>query len=456
MDRKQQSDEIDLLSLTRDILKHWWLVLIFAVSFSLLANVAITATYDSEYTTDTILVVSSTDLNSTVEKNLSSTQKLAACFAEVLDSSVLRAKVAEDLGVSKVNATTTAEQITETNMVEMKVTAATQVEAFQVTQSILDNYSQITDYILDDVIIEVLQEPALPTTPSNQPNMAKIMAIGFLAGAAVMIVYLAVRSIMRDTVKNEKEASEKLDARLLGTIYHEKKNGGFFHRAKKQKQDAMIIDNPLRSFQFVESNKIMATRISSRLDREGKKVLMVTSVLENEGKSTVAANLALALAMENKRVLLIDLDLRKPAQYKILSLSANDRIDLARVFKEGKFPLKVGVPYKQTSLTVIAGSAAVVNTDSLLSNPKLEALVNAWKEKADYIVLDTSPLALASDTEDLVRLTDGAVLVVRADYVLAGAVNDAIDRLESAGGEVLGCIFSDAPKQGNSTGHYSS
>jgi capsular exopolysaccharide synthesis family protein len=440
-----QNKEIDLLSLLRDVLKNWWLVLVVASAFALLANVWVTKNYVPMYTTETILVVSSTDLNSTVERNLSSTKNLAACFTEVLNSSVLRAKIAEDLG-GYVGASTQVEQITETNMVELKVTSSSQLQAFRVTNSMLANYSQITDYVLDDVIIEVLQAPTIPTSPSNEPNMAESMAKGFALGAVLVMAYLAVCSMLHDTVKNESQAAEKLDARFLGAVYYEKKKGSGFGR-KGKKTDAMLLDNPLRSFRFAESNKMLAARVSSQMDREGKKVLMVTSVLENEGKSTVAANLALALAKENKRVLLVDLDLRKPAQYKILSLTANERFDLAKAIQEGVAPADMAVSYRQTRLSVIAGGVVTANTDALLSDPRLKELLDYWKNYMDYIVLDTAPLAQTAETEEMVQLADAAVLVVREDFVLAAAVNDAIDRLETAGGTVLGCVLNDAAKR---------
>ena len=81
----------------------------------------------------------------------------------------------------------------------------------------------------------------------------------------------------------------------------------------------MLITNPARSFLYVESLKRIASRVRGRLDRKGGKVLLVTSVAENEGKSTVAVNIALALAQKRERVVLIDGDLRRPSLYKLLS-----------------------------------------------------------------------------------------------------------------------------------------
>ena len=80
----------------------------------------------------------------------------------------------------------------------------------------------------------------------------------------------------------------------------------------------VLLTNPGTSFQYVEDMKKLARKVSSKMKEKNAKTLLVASVEENEGKSTVAANLALALAEESEKVLLIDADLRKPSQYKIL------------------------------------------------------------------------------------------------------------------------------------------
>ena len=93
----------------------------------------------------------------------------------------------------------------------------------------------------------------------------------------------------------------------------------------------MLITNPARSFLYVESLKRIASRVRGRLDRKGGKVLLVTSVAENEGKSTLAANLALALAEEQNRVLLLDCDFRQPALHKIFEIPEKDGKDFGKV-----------------------------------------------------------------------------------------------------------------------------
>ena len=113
----------------------------------------------------------------------------------------------------------------------------------------------------------------------------------------------------------ENEVRKKLDCNYLGEVPHEKKNKTLKAVVSRRKS-SILMTNPLASFQFVESIRKLRRRVEQYMN--GGKVLMVTSLLENEGKSTVAVNLALALAEKHDRVLLIDSDTRKPACHVIL------------------------------------------------------------------------------------------------------------------------------------------
>lgn len=200
--------------------------------------------------------------------------------------------------------------VPESNLMELSVTADSPEMAFRILKSVLNNYTSISDYIIPNVVLETLQQPQVSGVPSNQIPTKKYAATAFLAAALAMAALIGLFSFLRDTVKNEAEFTRKIDADLLGVVYHE----------KKKKNSSMLITNPARSFLYVESLKRIASRVRGRLDRKGGKVLLVTSVAENEGKSTLAANLALALAEEQNRVLLLDCDFRQPALHKIFEI----------------------------------------------------------------------------------------------------------------------------------------
>lgn len=179
------------------------------------------------------------------------------------------------------------------------------------------------------------------------------------------------------------------------------------------------------------------------MDKKKAKVLLVTSVTENEGKSTVAANLALSLAQENKRVLLIDCDFRKPAQYKIFDVAKNEAANLPEVLKNHSGLTNLIKKNKDSGLYMIFNSKASDSMEGLIENGTLKNILDFCRQKMDYIIMDTSPLSLVADTEELAELADASVLVVRQDMVLAKDINDAVDILNQTKGRVIGCVFND-------------
>ena len=404
--------QIDLISMLKDIGREWMTILLLAIAAALFADIWICATYQPEYRTSTTFVVTAKGMNNNIYQNLNSTKELASQFTEILGSNVLKKKVAQDLGMNNLNVETSVDLVPETNLITLSVKAGTAAESYRVLQSVMENYNTVSDYAIKNVIIETIQQPSVAMAPINPLDEKRTVMKVFAVAAGCLIALLAGISYIRDTIKNPGEVSTKLDTRLLGTIAYEKKSKALSMKRKKDYL-SMLIQNPLRSFAYVESSKMAASRVRSYMDKEDAKVLLVTSVMENEGKSTVAANLALSLAQGGSRVMLIDCDFRKPAQYKIFNVRDNEETDLGDV------------------------------------------LINHCREKMDYVVIDTSPLALVADTEELAQMTDASVLVVRQDTVLTKDINDAIDILNNTRGKVLGCILNGVTSQNMAgSGHY--
>lgn len=436
-------DRIDVFSIMNDICREWWVILLFALSVSLFTNVAAKKLYKPEYTVQSTFVVTTRGMNTNISQNLSTTQEIAKHFSEILKSNVLQSKVEEDLGMDEFTGTTAVAIQPQTNLMRLSVTADSALEAYQVMCSIMENYSSVSDYVLDNVVMDVIEEPIIPLEPSDPLPVKRLFVFSFLLGGMFFVLLFGVFSYLKDTVKNEKEVSEKVDAKLLGVVYHEKKNK-MLKQTKKGKELSLLISNPLLSFRFVESNKLAASKIRSYMDKRGAKTVLITSVLENEGKSTVAANLALALSQENRRVLLMDCDFRKPAQYKIFETPEEEQVDLPRALKD---PSEMGALIKRkknSGLYTLFNNTATTSAEELLENGTMRKLLRYFKENLDYIIIDSSPMALVADTEELAQMTDTSILVIRQDVVLAKDINDAIDALNNTNGTVLGCIFNDA------------
>lgn len=447
--------QIDLISMLKDIAKEWWAILLLSLAVALFADIWVNVTYQPEYKTSTTFVVTAKGMNTNVYQNLNSTQQLAQQFTEIMDSNVLKKKVAQDLKMSSLNIDSSVDLVPETNLITLSVKAGTAVESYRILQSIMKNYNTVSDYAIKNVIIETIQSPAVSMAPVNPLNEKKTMIIAFIAAAAVFMVLVAGLSYLRDTIKNPKYVTSKLDTRLLGSIYHEKKSKSIKLRKKKEFV-SMLISNPLRSFQYAESNKMMSSRVRSYMDKENAKTLLVTSVMENEGKSTVAANLALGLAQEGSRVMLIDCDFRKPAQYKIFDMEGKDADDLGKVLTGKAGTENLICNWNDTNLYMILNRTSSNSIEALLKSTTLRQIVGFCRQNMDYVIIDTSPLALVSDTEELAQMADASVLVVRQDTVLTKDINDAIDILNNTRGKVLGCVLNDASSSQitGSTAHY--
>lgn len=435
---KQSS--IDVFSILRDILKDWWLILVAGLIAAMGSYIVASERYEPVYTTGTTFVVSAKGTASSVYANLSTAQSMAELFDKILNSDVLKTKINEDIGTETLPGTIESQVIPETNLLVLTVKAPTPKLSFDIIQSVMNNYTSVSDYMTGNAILQVLEAPTLPMAPSNPLNTKDISQKAFLIGAAAMIVLLAVLSYLRDNVKNEKEVSKKLDTRLFGTVYHENKYKSIEARLHHKKM-SVLITNPTVSMSFVETFKKLRTKLEYQANKHQMKVVMVTSVQENEGKSTVATNLALSLAQKFDNVLLVDADLRKPALYKVLEQKVEKENEIGHsIQSEEEVTL---LREEKTGLYLILGSKHCPNSTELVSGTYFKTLIEELSEYMDYIIIDTPPISLMADAEAIAECADASLLVVRQSMSLTKDINDAIDVLNRSDAKLLGCVFND-------------
>ncbi len=426
----------DPIVLLQDVMKRWLVIVLAVLAVGVGSYISEDSAYVPQYQTNTIFVVTSRGSSTTVYSNLTSTSNVAGLFTELLNSSILRKTIMEEMGVTSLDAKISTSVIPNTNLITMSVTSGDPRTAFLTAQTLIDNHESLTYAIVDGIVMEVLQHPTVPMGPINHVNATgEMKRMGILAGLAAAAA-LAVFSFLRDVVRSGTEAQAKLDCDYLGEIPHEKKYKTIFSRMFRRKT-SILIDNPVTSFKYVETLRKLRRRVEQHMD--GGKVVMVTSLLENEGKSTVAVNLALAMAKKHDRVLLIDCDLRKPACHAIL-----DQKKFGAGIKEvlqGKASLSDAVlKYKRTNLDLLFGRKGDKNVGDLITSERMEALLNWAREHYDYVVLDLPPMAAASDAEGMTGLADACILVVRQNVAAAPALNKAIAALESQRAKLLGCV----------------
>lgn len=443
----KQEQSIELLSFDpivclRDVLRRWYVIAALALIAALGAYAGSEATYTPRYTTTTTFVVTMQDSSSSVYQNLSATSNLAAVFSEILNSSVLRKTVVETLGIPAFHGSIEASAVAETNLLTMRVTDRDPRTAFLVTNAIIDCHSVVTQQVIGDMVLEVLQSPTVPSAPSNPLNAADTAKKAALLTAAGMCVLLFMISLLRDAVRSVGEAERKLDCRVLVEIRHERKYRTL-RAALRRKKSSILITEPLTSFSYTETIRTLRRKLEQHMPESGS-IVMITSALENEGKSTIAVNLALSMAQKHRRVLLIDCDLRMPACGKILDIDAiqHETLDVLRGLTAPDEAV-IQIP-EASSLSLLLQSQSVRNSGKFIGSKAMAALLADVRTRYDYVILDTPPMSAVSDAEALADLADASVLVVRQNQAGTELLRTCVGILQSADGKLLGCVLNDS------------
>ena len=422
-----ENKKIEPYILIHDILVNWWVLLLGALAAAMLAYIAVSVRYVPSYTTSATFAVSSRSSSSSYA-SLSSANTMATTLQKIIESNAMQSILCDQLGVEEINADISTRVIENTNLLELTVASDSPREAFDIMNGIIENYSSIAYYSVGDAVMDVLQEPQIPFSPSNPLNTRDTAERAFLIAFLGLAALTALISIMRDTIKGEQEIEEKLDARSLGSISFERKYKVVKDIFQKKKNNAaLLITNPLSGFSFVENYKKLAARIEYKMEEHGSKMLVVTSVSENEGKSTVAANLAISFAQKGKK--------------SELGEFLKENADFKDVLKKIKNP----------NMLFIGGRNCYSSSTEILQGPQLGRLMNACRKYADYVIIDTPPAGILGDAEVFARYADEVLLVVRQNYIFSADINDTLDGFRGEDGNVLGVVLNGVKTFGNST-----
>ena len=435
-------DKASLQGAGWQILKNWWVVLCWMAAMFLGATGVGNLLYTPEYTASSTLVIRM--MGTDAYTSLAQTTQMTAVYSEIFQSEALRNLVSESIG-EPVEGSISCTQIAETNLLVLSATSPTPRQAYLFIQAALRNYEQVASYVFSDAVLEVVQEPNVPDAPSNSSFFIRrrpelTLLAGMAAAALIALIYL-----LRRTVKAAGNASGLLDGPILGTIPFEKKQT-LSRRGKKKEIPALLLNSPLVSMDFAESSRRAATRVEAHLRHHKAKVLLVCSVEENEGKSTVAANLAIAIAEHGEKVLLVDGDLRKPAQYKIFDRKGEKRLSFSDVLT-GKASLEeVLSRNSKAGFWELFQYESVAQAGNLLAGAKLRQLMEELKDQADVIVIDSPPVAAAADAEIWMHLADSVALVVRQDASDVRVINDTVDLIWKSAGDFAGFLLNAFPR----------
>lgn len=420
-----------------DVAKKWLLVLVLSLIVGMGTYVIVDASYTPTYQSGTTLVVTARASTGTVYSNLTSTSTLASVFTEMANSSIFKKAVLEDAGISHFDGRITATAVPDTNLLTMRITASDPRTAFLVTQAVLNNHQTITQQVIGNIVLEVLQKPTVPVSPANDNLAGHRMRQAIVITGALSCLVLGYLSFQRDMVRSGDEARKKLDCWYLGEIPHERKYNTFRAYLKK-KGKSILISEPTTSFRFTETIHKLRHRVEQRLG--SGKVMMVTSVLENEGKSTVSVNLALSMAQNKRKVLLIDCDLRKPACANLLNVKWGSAGLRTALRGEGNASDLIVYDHR-TGLHLLLEQSGTMQSAELVGSKRMAQLLEQVRQDYDMIILDLPPVSAVTDAEAITGMVDAALLVVRQNAAAAPVINKVLTALSSSNARMLGCVL---------------
>ncbi|MBB2149792.1 GumC family protein [Pedobacter gandavensis] len=246
-------------------------------------------------------------------------------------------------------------------------------------------------------------DPAKSEIKPFSPKKAYVYLFGLIAGLAIPMALMYIKDLLNDKVQLKEDVTKATKAPIIGEISHQ--------------DESMAIANSSRSA-ISEQFRALRTNLSFFFKNKNEKVILLTSSMSGEGKSFVAINLGHILALANKKVLLMELDLRKPGLSTKLKLPGtvgftNYIANTALKIEDIIMPLKI-----QENLFMVSSGPIPPNPAELLLSERTQSLMEELKQKFDYIIIDAPPIGIVTDAQLMASYADVCIYVVRQNYTL--------------------------------------
>ncbi len=293
--------------------------------------------------------------------------------------------------------------------------------------------------------------PALVPDKPLPANKKLTVAAGGIVGALLGIILAFCLDLTDRSLKTVKEIRELFQYTLLAVI---PALGSYGKNKKSPKIEGVpipkVIGRDLPQFPVGDVYQILQANLRFLSDTP-LQAIVVTSSVPREGKSSISANLATAMAQVGRRVLLVDADMRRPTQHHIWQL--NNTVGLSNLIVD-QLHLETTAQEVMPNLDVLTSGVIPPNPVSLLDSQRMSALLDSFKSEYDVVVFDTPPLAGTADAGVLGKLADGILLVVRPGMADCNSASAAKEFLNQSGQNVLGMVVNDVNVKREPEGYF--
>lgn len=367
--------------------------------------------------------------------NKATAEQLGKTFPYLIQSDLMYSKLKKELGVSVINGSITAETMDNTNLFTMRVTSSSPRDAKAILEAVIKVYPEVADYVIGSTTMNLLTDPVEPTVPYNSFSPVKTFIKGAIVGLIIGFVFLMLCAAIRNTVREPDDIRIKLNQTCLATLPKVT-----FKKRKQHNVNTLSILNKRVFGSFQESIRSLRIKLLRRLESGKCHAILVTSTMPGEGKTTVSTNLALALSKNGARVILVDMDLRRPSVKKALGITtpSNGLVELRerKVKSVGECLSEI----EGSTLKLLAGDVPRKSTRPI-SARWLKSLIDMLRSQADFIIVDTPPCGLLADSANIASAVDSALYVIGAGGVEISQILDSLQFLSESGTSVIGCVL---------------
>jgi capsular exopolysaccharide synthesis family protein len=438
---------VELRDYIRILRKSWILI-----SVILLAGVSIGSIYSilekPRYESSAKVFVSTASgaTVSELQQGNTFTQQRVTTYADLATTPIVLLPVIADLGLDlssdQLATMVTASAPIETTLIEISVSNTDAALTAEIATAVSESLTKVVESIetsedsggASPVKLTLVQHAAVPQKPIS-PNTPLNIALGGLAALAIGIGVALLRETLDNRIRNERDVETLTETPILGGIVFD----------PKAQERPLIVHVDPRSPRS-ESFRTLRTNLQfldvGRTDRS----FVITSSVQSEGKSTSAANLAIALADAGSRVLLVDADLRRPKVHEYMGLEgAAGLTDLLIGRAE---PQDVIQPWGKDGLYVLPAGKIPPNPSELLGSKALISLLAEFNKAFDVVLFDAPPLLPVTDAAILARIVGGTIVVCAAGRTHKNQLKGALSALRNVDAPVSGIVLTMLPTKG--------
>lgn len=437
-----EAEKIDLMRIINNMWKgvkrYWLLMLVLVVILGGAFCLRSYRNYSPIYSANATFTITSDNsslYSSSSYLNTRTASQIVNTFPYILNSGILQKKIAEDLGMETIPGSITTETLGSTNMITIVVNSSDPQHAYDILQSVIEHYPEVAEPVIGEVFMNLLDMTDVPESASNPPSYKRDIFKGMIVGAALCAAVLLIYAFTRNTIHEEEDFRKMLNIDCICAI----PQIVFKKRGKEFRKDISIHNNKI-SQPFLEAVRVLRARIEKDAKKNNLKVFLVTSAAAGEGKSTIAVNTAMALAMRESKVVLVDCDLRNPSMRERLDMEKEGSGLYEYLIKKAELK-DILIWNENYKMYVVPGGHAISNASELMDSPRMYQLLKELKEFAEYIILDTAPVGILTDTAVLAEAADAALFVVKQDYANSSAILEAIGQLAESRVYISGCIL---------------